>query len=109
MESSLLGLVLDSSVLIAAERSKQSVTSLIEAILLAHGSVGLSLSPVTVAEFVHGIYRAKMPEISRRRRDFIEELPTLVPSHPVITEPLGWWVSSKAKKQPKATFCHSTT
>jgi len=62
MESALLGLVLDSSAVIAAERKKQPVTDFIEAILSAHGPLDLSLSPVTVAELVHGIYRAKTPE-----------------------------------------------
>ncbi len=57
----LTGLVLDSSAVITAERKKQPVTDFIETILAAHGSVDLSLSPVTVAELVHGIYRAKTP------------------------------------------------
>jgi hypothetical protein len=47
MESALLGLVLDSSVVIDAERKKQPIRDFIEAILVAHGPVDLSLSPVT--------------------------------------------------------------
>jgi tRNA(fMet)-specific endonuclease VapC len=78
MESSLLGLVLDSSTVIAAERKK--LAGFIEAILAAHGPVDLSLSPVTVAELVHGIFRAKSSEASQRRREYIEELVTLVRS-----------------------------
>ena len=54
MESALLGLVLDSSAVIDAERKKQPVTGFIEAILTVHGPLDLSLSPVTVAELVHG-------------------------------------------------------
>jgi predicted nucleic acid-binding protein len=54
MESTLLGLVLDSSTVIRAERSKQSIPDFIEAILKAHGRLDLSLSPVTVAELVTG-------------------------------------------------------
>ena len=48
MESPVLGLVLDSSAVIAAERKRQSVTALIETILAAYGPIELSLSPVTV-------------------------------------------------------------
>jgi uncharacterized protein with PIN domain len=70
MEPALLGLVLDSSAVIAAEREQQSVFSFIGASLRAHGPVELSLSPVTVAELVHGIQRAKTPEGSRRRRAY---------------------------------------
>jgi hypothetical protein len=44
MESAILGLVLDSSTVIRAERSKQSIPSFIEAILQAHGPLDLSLS-----------------------------------------------------------------
>jgi predicted nucleic acid-binding protein len=54
MESPLLGLVLDSSAVIGAERNRQTVAAFIEAILLRHGPVDLCLSPVSVAELVHG-------------------------------------------------------
>ncbi len=66
MDPTLLGLVLDSSAVIVAERRKQPVTEMIEAILLAYGPLELSLSPVTVAELVHGIYRARSPEVANR-------------------------------------------
>jgi predicted nucleic acid-binding protein len=91
MEPALLGLVLDSSAVIAAERKKQSIPEFIEAIFGAHGQLDLSLSPVTVAELVHGIYRSKTPETGRRRRQFIEELVSLVPVHPVTSQ-TGWLV-----------------
>ena len=90
MESALLGLVLDSSTVIRAERSKQSIPDYIEAILHAHGPLDLSLSPVTVAELVHGIYRAKTPEAAQRRREYIEELVNLVPVHPMTKQTAGW-------------------
>jgi len=79
----LSGLVLGSSAVIVAERKKQPITVFIEAILDVHGPVELSLSPVTVAELVHGIYRARSPEIAQRRREYIEELVGLVPVHPM--------------------------
>ena len=44
-----------------------------------------------MAELVHGIYRAKTPEASRRRREYIEELVSLVPVHPV-TNQTAWLV-----------------
>ena len=59
MESALLGLVLDSSAVISAERNKQSIPEFIDAILARHGALDLSLSPASVAELVHGIFRAK--------------------------------------------------
>ncbi len=86
MESALLGVVLDSSTVITAERKRLPVPRLIEAIQTVHGEIEVSLSPVTVAELVHGIYRAKNPEASQRRRAYIEELVELVPIHPVTKQ-----------------------
>ncbi len=91
MASALLGLVLDSSTAISAERRKQSVPDFIESILRAHGPLDLSLSPVTVAELVHGIFRAQTPAAAQTRRLFVEELVSLVPVHPV-TKQTGWLV-----------------
>ena len=91
MDAALLGVVLDSSIVITAERRKLPVAQLIEAIQTAHGEIEISLSPLSVAELVHGIYRAKKPDASQRRRAYIEELTDLVPIHPV-TKQTGWQV-----------------
>ena len=47
MDSALLGLVLDSSAVIAAERKKQPITDFIEAILAARGPVELATDAFT--------------------------------------------------------------
>ena len=86
MESAVLRVVLDSSVVITAERKSLSVPQLVEAIKTAYGEIELSLSPVTVAELVHGIYRARTPKVGQRRRQYIEELVNLVPLHPVTLQ-----------------------
>ena len=39
-----------------------------------------------MAELVHGIYRAKDPEASQRRRAYIEELADSVPIHPITRQ-----------------------
>ena len=46
---------------------------------------------MSVAELVHGIFRAQTPEAGQRRRLYIEELVSLVPVHPV-TKKTGWLV-----------------
>ena len=86
MESAVLGVVLDSSVVITAERKSLRVPQLVEAIQAAYGEIELSLSPVTVAELVHGIYRAQTPEVSRRRSEYIDELVGLLPLHPITLQ-----------------------
>jgi predicted nucleic acid-binding protein len=83
MESSLLGLVLDSSILIAAERRRFTPHQAIETVQKSVGEVPIVLSSITIAEIGHGIYRANTPEIRERRRAFLDELKATVPIHPV--------------------------
>jgi predicted nucleic acid-binding protein len=86
MGSALLGLILDSSVVIEAERKGLSVEQLLESLMQLFGEVEIALSTVTVAELVHGVYRANTPQIRKRRRAFIDELKRHVPVHPVTEE-----------------------
>src|SRR5947208_3322720 len=74
MESAILGLVLDSSIIIEAERKHQTVEELLAGVQERFGEIEISMSAVTVAELVHGIARAKKQEIRERRRAFIDEL-----------------------------------
>jgi predicted nucleic acid-binding protein len=88
MEPALLGLVLDTSVLVAAERRGMTVDALLEQVRAAAGEVEIAVSAITVAELVHGFYRAATEEMRRRRRTFIEDLKGTVPVHP-ITDKTG--------------------
>ena len=54
-----MGLVLDSTILIDAERKRQSVVQLLEQIEGRFGDIEVGLSVITVAELMHGAYRAK--------------------------------------------------
>jgi predicted nucleic acid-binding protein len=83
MESAILGLVLDSSVLIAAERRKLTAAQAIENVQKYVGEVPIVLSAVTVAEIGHGIYRADTPEIRQRRRMFLDDLKAACPIYPL--------------------------
>jgi predicted nucleic acid-binding protein len=53
MEPALLGLILDSSVIIDAERKGQTVEDLLEQIRQSAGEVEIAICAVTVAELVH--------------------------------------------------------
>ena len=68
------GLVLDSSVLIAAERKKLTTPEAIRKVCEAAGEATIVICSLTVAELAHGIYRADTPERSRMRRQFLDEL-----------------------------------
>src|SRR5438132_14169937 len=83
MESAILGLVLDSSIIIEAERKHQTVEELLAGIQQRFGEIEITMSAITVAELVHGIARVQKQEIRKRRRAFIDELKQHVPVHPV--------------------------
>ena len=83
MESPLLGLILDSSVIIAAERKRQTIEEFLTSIGQRFGEVEIAISAVTLDELVHGVARANTPEIRLGRRSFIDELKKHVPVHPV--------------------------
>jgi predicted nucleic acid-binding protein len=69
-----VGLILDSSVVIDAERRGDTVEKLIERAITVAGDQEAALSSVGLTELVHGIYRAQTPAIRLRRQSFIVEL-----------------------------------
>ena len=69
-----MGLILDSSVVIAAERRGDTVTAMLKQIVAATGDQRAVLSAVGLTELVHGIYRAQTAEARNRRDAFIREL-----------------------------------
>jgi len=81
-----MGVILDSSVVIAAERRGQTVRQILEQVRAAQGELDIGLSVVTIAELTHGAYRVKTEAGQRRRLAFIEELCRDVPVHPVSLE-----------------------
>jgi len=54
-----VGIVLDSSVIIAAERRGRTVREILEQVKAVQGEIEIALSVVTIAELVHGAYRTK--------------------------------------------------
>lgn len=83
MEPAILGLILDSSALIAGERRKLTPAQVVEDVVKKIGAVPIILSALTIAEIGHGIYRAKTVEIQERRRAFLDELKATIPIHPI--------------------------
>jgi predicted nucleic acid-binding protein len=69
-----VGLILDSSVLVIAERQGNSVSQFIEQLLASAGDQAAALSAVGLTELVHGIYRAPTLQRRSRRQAFIDEL-----------------------------------
>jgi tRNA(fMet)-specific endonuclease VapC len=78
-----VGLILDSSVIIAGERRAFSVRRILEQFETAHGEVEMGLSVVTIVELVHGIQRAIDERRRSRRQAFVDELIRDIPVYPV--------------------------
>ena len=83
MEPTILELVLDSSVLITAERRNRTAAQAVDSVLQTIGEVPIVLSAMTVAEIGDGIYSANTPELRDRRRAFLDELKATVPIHSI--------------------------
>lgn len=81
-----MGLILDSSVVIAAERRGDNVAQMLKQIVAATGDQRAVLSAVGLTELVHGIYRAQTAEARSRRDAFIRELLNDVEVYPYTKE-----------------------
>jgi tRNA(fMet)-specific endonuclease VapC len=78
-----LGLILDSSILIAGERRGETVKQIIERVRAAHGDIESALSVISIIELTHGIYRARTDADKVRRKAFADELARDMIVHPV--------------------------
>src|SRR5271165_1782193 len=83
MESALLGVILDSSLVIEAERQQLNVAQFLKQIVQKLGEREAALSSITVAELVHGIHRANTEDRRARRRAFLDDLKATVPVYPI--------------------------
>lgn len=78
-----MGLILDSSVLIAAERQGRNARQALAEIAVRAAGEDVAVSVVTLIELAHGVARANTPQRMAMRRQFLNELITALPVHPV--------------------------
>ena len=78
-----MGLILDSSVVIAAERRGQTAYHMVEAIGAQMADPEIAVSVITVLELAHGIARAKTEARRAARTQFLDDLLVGMPVHPV--------------------------
>jgi predicted nucleic acid-binding protein len=81
-----MGLILDSSILIAAERRRETVKQVIQRLQAVLGEAEAALSSVSIVELTHGIYRARSDADRERRKAFCDELCRDMIIHPVSLE-----------------------
>ena len=78
-----MGLLIDSTVLVSAERSRQSPEELIQALVDRWGDQQLAVSVISAAELFHSRWRADSPARRARREEFVEQMLSVVPVIPV--------------------------
>jgi tRNA(fMet)-specific endonuclease VapC len=86
MEPAILGVVLDSSVVIEAERQRLDVARFLKHIATQIGEREAALCAISVAELAHGIHRADTTERRQARRAFLDDLKATVPVYPITAE-----------------------
>jgi len=78
-----MGLILDSSLLVAAERQGKNARQMLAAIAREVGETEVAISVVTLIELAHGAARAGTAERKAKRQQFTQELVTALPIHSV--------------------------
>lgn len=78
-----MGVVLDSSVLIAAERQGRNVRQLLTSVRTAIGETDIALSVVSLIELMHGVVRADNAARRQNRERFIQEVIIGLPVHAI--------------------------
>src|SRR6202047_2394116 len=81
-----MGLILDSSFLIAGERGGETVREILKRLHATLGETESGISAVTVVEMTHGIYRSKSTADRERRHAVTEELCRDLTIYPVTLE-----------------------
>ena len=69
-----MGLVVDSTVFVGAERKNQTVVALLEALQQRFGDEEIVVSALSAGELLHGVWRASTPVIRAARQQFVEEV-----------------------------------
>lgn len=72
-----MGLVLDSRVLVFAERQDLPVSTLLGNIQKQYGVTEIVLSTISVVELEHGIYRARSPQQRNTRSRYLKRFSRL--------------------------------
>lgn len=81
-----MGLILDSGVLIAAERDAKPVSELLTILESEHGETEIVLSIITVIELEHGLHRSRTSEQSAKRRAYLDAVYAAIPVEPFTME-----------------------
>jgi len=74
-----VGLLIDSTLLIRAERNRLTPEQLVAELIDRWGEVDLAMSAMSAGELLHGCWRAESAARRARREEFVESLIAAVP------------------------------
>jgi predicted nucleic acid-binding protein len=101
-----MGLTLDSSVLVTAERQGKNARQMLSTISTKTGDTEIGFSVVTLIELAHGAARADALERKAKQRQFIEELQVALSVHLVKRRWRFAPEKSMARIRPEECGCH---
>jgi tRNA(fMet)-specific endonuclease VapC len=81
-----MGIILDTSTLVTAERRGHKVRDIFAQLRAVHGEAETGLAAVTLVELAHGIERAKLDVQRLRRQAFLDDLIADMTIHPLTAE-----------------------
>lgn len=81
-----MGLILDTSILIAGERGGKDLSQVLAGVRVNQGEEVLALSAVSVAELTHAIYRTSDPRLRSRRNAYVQRVLDELPIYPLTAE-----------------------
>ena len=81
-----MGVIIDTSTLVTAERRKHSAGEIFAQLREAHGETTAGLSAVTLMELAHGIERAKLDAHRARSQAFLDDLIADIKVYPIIAD-----------------------
>ncbi|HJP31285.1 MAG TPA: PIN domain-containing protein [Candidatus Latescibacteria bacterium] len=81
-----MGLLIDSTVLIRAERDRKTPEQLLAELMTRWGDVEVALSAMTAGELLHGCWRADTPARRARREEYVGTILAVVPVVPITLQ-----------------------
>lgn len=86
MEPTELGVILDSSIVVEAERQRLDAGRFLKQIASRIGEREAALCSITVAELAHGVHRADTAARRQTRRAFLDDLKAALPVYPITAD-----------------------
>lgn len=83
-----MGLLIDSTAFIHAERNRQTPADLVAEVMERWGDTELGVSVMSAGELFHGCWRADTPSRRASREEFVEEILAAIPVVP-LTLPMA--------------------